>query len=104
MDCRPPGSPGKNTGVGGHFLLQGIFLTQGLNPGLLQCRQVSQWGSYIYIYMTDKDLFRFLVILNKPGWKENLWEKEMLNFSKTSKRLVSDFCYFNSRHLSMWWI
>ena len=25
-------SPGKNTGVGCHFLLQGIFLTQGLNP------------------------------------------------------------------------
>ena len=25
---------GKNTGVGGHFLLQGIFLTQGSNPGL----------------------------------------------------------------------
>ena len=24
--------PGKNTGVGGYFLLQGIFLTQGLNP------------------------------------------------------------------------
>ena len=27
--------PGKNTGVGCHFLLQGIFLTQGLNPFLL---------------------------------------------------------------------
>jgi len=25
-------SPGRNTGVGCHFLLQGIFLTQGLNP------------------------------------------------------------------------
>ena len=29
-------SPGKNTGVGCHALLQGIFPTQGLNPGLLQ--------------------------------------------------------------------
>ena len=27
--------PGKNTGVGCHFLLQGIFLTRGLNPRLL---------------------------------------------------------------------
>ena len=27
--------PGKNTGVGCHFLLQGIFLTQGLNSHLL---------------------------------------------------------------------
>ena len=31
--------PGKNTGVGCHFLLQEIFLTQGLNPGLPHCRQ-----------------------------------------------------------------
>ena len=27
--------PGKNPGVGSHFLLQGIFLTQGSNPHLL---------------------------------------------------------------------
>ena len=31
----PWGSPGKNTGVGCHALLQGILLTQGLNPCLL---------------------------------------------------------------------
>ena len=31
--------PGKITGVGCHFLLQGIFPTQGLNLGLLHCRQ-----------------------------------------------------------------
>ena len=36
----PWDSPGKNTGVGCHFLLQGIFPTQGLNPGLLHCRQI----------------------------------------------------------------
>ena len=29
----------KTNGVGFHFLLQGIFLTQGSNPGLLLCRQ-----------------------------------------------------------------
>ena len=31
--------PGKNTGVGCCFLLQGIFLTQGSNLGLPHCRQ-----------------------------------------------------------------
>ena len=31
----PWDSPGKNTGVGCHALLQGIFPTQGLNPLLL---------------------------------------------------------------------
>ena len=38
VDCRllcPWDSLGKSTGVGCHFLLQGIFPTQGLNPGLL---------------------------------------------------------------------
>ena len=33
------GSPGKNTGVGSHFLLQGVFPTQRSNPGLPHCRQ-----------------------------------------------------------------
>ena len=39
-------SPGKNTGVGCHFLLQGIFLTQELNPGLLHWRQMLYRLSY----------------------------------------------------------
>ena len=33
----PWNSPGQNTGVGCHALLQGIFLTQGLNPHVLLC-------------------------------------------------------------------
>ena len=33
-------SPGKNTGVGCPALFQGIFPTQGSNPGLLHCRQI----------------------------------------------------------------
>ena len=46
MDCSLPGSCvhrdflGKNTGVGSHALLQGIFPTQGSNPGLRHCRQI----------------------------------------------------------------
>ena len=36
---RPWDSPGENTGVGCLFLLQGIFPTQGSNPGLSHCRQ-----------------------------------------------------------------
>ena len=36
----PWNSPGKNTGVGSHSLLQGIFPTQGSNPGLLHGRQI----------------------------------------------------------------
>ena len=36
---RPWDFLGKSTGVGCHFLLQGIFPTQGSNPSLLHCRQ-----------------------------------------------------------------
>ena len=46
MDCSQLGSsihgdsPGKNTRVGCHALLQGIFPSQGSNPGLPHCRQI----------------------------------------------------------------
>ena len=46
MDCRLPGfsvhgdSLGEKIGVGCHTLFQGIFPTQGSNPGLLHCRQI----------------------------------------------------------------
>jgi len=36
----PRNSPGQNTGVGSHSLLQGIFPTQGSNPGLPHYRQI----------------------------------------------------------------
>ena len=64
MDCSLPsssvhgGSLGKNIGVGCHFLLQGIFLTQGLNPGGLHCRpfpyQLSYEGSPGYTLSSNK--------------------------------------------------
>ena len=46
MDCSPPcplcswNSPGRNTGVGCHALLQRVFLTQGLKLSLPHCRQI----------------------------------------------------------------
>ena len=50
----PWNSPGKNTGVGSHSLLQGVFLTQGSNLGLLHCRQIlyhlSHQGTPVYSY------------------------------------------------------
>ena len=64
MDCSPLGSsvhgifPGKNIGVGCHFLLQGIFLTQGLNPSLLQWQvdslPLSHLGSLCIVKGTSK--------------------------------------------------
>ena len=42
----PCNSPDKNTGVGSHSLLQGIFPTQGSNPDLLHCRRI------LYVWAT----------------------------------------------------
>ena len=54
----PWNSPSKNTGVGSRSLLQGLFPTEGSNPGLQHCRQILnqlshqgsprilEWGAY----------------------------------------------------------
>ena len=39
-------SPGQNTRVGSHSILQEIFPTQGSNPGLLHCRKILYQLSY----------------------------------------------------------
>ena len=56
----PWNSPGQNTGVGNLSLLQGIFQTQGSNPGLPHCRQslyqlshkgsprILEWVAYLF--------------------------------------------------------
>ena len=43
---------GKNSGVDCHFLLQGIFLTQELNPALLRCKQMLYLLSLSYVSET----------------------------------------------------
>ena len=70
MDCSPPGSycpwdsPGKNTREGCHALLQGIFLTQGLNMCFLHCWWIlyplSQLRSQILVYSTTKYIYIYI--------------------------------------------
>ena len=45
LPSEPPGKP-ENTGVGSLSFLQGIFLTQELNQGILHCRQILYQLSY----------------------------------------------------------
>ena len=57
----PWNSLGQNTGVGSLSLLQGIFSTQGSNPGLLHCRrtlyQLSYKGSPLLYLLEQVALF-----------------------------------------------
>ena len=73
MDCSPPGSSvhGKNTGVGCHSLLQGIFLTQELNLGLLHCwwilYHLSHQESPTRVGVCSTIFLRLPIILPLPG-------------------------------------
>ena len=58
--------PGENTGVGCHFLLQGIFLTQKSNHGLLHCRQILyqvnlQGSPKLNLVMANELINRFIL-------------------------------------------
>ena len=72
----PWNSPGQNTGMSGLSLLQGIFPTQGSNPGLLHCRQILYQLSYqgtglVYIHMDIFPLINTLLfsLLSIFLWK-----------------------------------
>ena len=103
MDCSPPGfsvfgdSPAKNTGVGCHALLQGIFPTQGSNPCLPHCKWIlyplSQQGSPLSsgnVLVWDK--WRFGISFLKTSLLAGMFQKASLGaeFCHTYKLLLSD--------------
>ena len=61
------GFPSKNTGVGCHFYLQGIFLDQGLNPHLLHWQAdslpLSHLGNIIYLNKINSKQFKWTIFL-----------------------------------------
>ena len=79
----PRDFPGKSTGVGCHFLLERIFLTQGLNPGLPHCRQMLYCLSHQEIrqkktafFGRQKCIFYLTNIIYKD-WKNGLFPEEV---------------------------
>ena len=74
---RPWNSPGQNTGVGRLSLLQGIFLTQGANPGLLQCRRIL----YQLSHQGSPTMERGLIIKEDPycSGRLLLWRGKIYN-------------------------
>ena len=79
MDCSQPGSvhgdsAGKNTGMGSNVLLQGIFPTHGLNPGLPHCRQ-------ILYYLSHKGSLRILEWVAYPFSGGSSWPRNWTRVS-----------------------
>ena len=100
--------PGKDTGVGGHFPVQGVFPTQKLNPGLLHCRQV--------LYKTElqeKPIYRVHHVkcraggrrVKKAGLKFNIKKTKIMASSPITSRqiegakveTVTDFIFLGSK-------
>ena len=83
-------SPGKNTGVDSHSLLQGIFLTQNLS--LLHCMQIlyclSHWGRPFKGSKKDKSSFRNYTVVCSP------WARITLDFGTFPIGQYQTFCPF----------
>ena len=97
MDCSLPGSsvhkdsPGKNTGVGCHALLQGIFPAQGSNPCLLHCGQILYHLSQGYL------LLGFMVIQNIATLSlSNFWTNRKVGKKDQQTRENYHLYYLNN--------
>ena len=95
-------SLGQNTTVVGLSLLQGIFLTQGLNPGLPHCRhilyqlshkgspRILEWAAYPFSSRSSQPrnwtgvsciagrFFTNWAIRETPIWMEEIWQKSVI--------------------------
>ena len=89
--------PGKNTGVGGHFLLQEIFPTEGLDPGLL-CLPVLAGR-----FFTNEPFINYPNIALKFSWNPChspkcyiIWDKETednILLYPSSRRVITSDIY-----------
>ena len=83
------GSRGKNTGVGYHALLQGIFPTQGSNPGLLHCRRIlyhlSHQGSPRILEWVDYLQWVFLMQELNQGLQRCRWILYQLSYQGSTE-------------------
>ena len=93
MDCSPPASsvpwdsPGQNTGVGCHFLLHRVFLTQGSNPHLLHWRThslpLSHLGSRGNLHCLSNHWYCSRTIRNTSFMSQYLKNKSLIEVGKS---------------------
>ena len=84
----PWDNSGKNTGVGCHLLLQGIFPTQGSNPGLISPFLVilSPWDSLIHVVLQNLEHIVSLCMHVRLILHTQMGEKQM---NKNNCRILS---------------
>ena len=98
IDCSPPGScpwgfPGKNTGMGSHSLLQGIFPTQGSDLGFLHFRQtlyhLSHQGSPLRVSSVKQLGGKVTKVSKENPCSEKNWKSKKCKITTTQ----SDECW-----------
>ena len=77
-------SPGQNTGVGSLSLFQGIFPTQVLDPGLLQCR-------WILYQLSHKGSSRILEWVTHPFSTWSSWPRNRTRVSCIAGRFFTNW-------------
>ena len=99
----PWNSPGQNTGLDSLSLLQGIFPIQGLNPGLLHCRQ-------ILYQLSHKPLILSSAILSLPlissslsfHLKQFIFHPWMFDYFKRASMILLNILNLISSSLNIW--
>ena len=93
----PCKSPGKNTGVGSQSLLEGIFQTQGLNLGLLHCRQILYCLNH---HRSARECLRSNALTNTGSKKPHLPGKNPVSVGSTLSISSSSYCFvpWDSKH------
>ena len=89
--------PCKNTGVGSHSFLQGIFPTQGSNPALLHCRQIlyhqSHQGSPWILEWVAYPFSRGIFLTKESNWGLLHWRRILNQLSyQGSAKLINWVC------------
>ena len=100
----PWNSPGQNTGVGSCFLLQGIFPTQGSNPGFPHCGQIlyqlSLQGKPKNTGVGSLSLVQWIFPTQESDWGllHCRWVLYQLNYQGSPKQLLIDKCILLNSH------
>ena len=98
MDWSPPdssvqeGLPGKNTGVGCYFLLQGIFPTQGWNPHLLHW-QSDSWSLRHQVRSSECKIY---CRVNFEAPKKSFYPALVINLSIKQSTILKHDCFKQS--------
>ena len=89
-------SPGQNTGVGSLSLLQGIFPTQGLNPGLPHCRQILN-------QLSHKGSPRILEWVTYPFSRGSSWPRNQTRAFYIASRFFTNCAIWETKYQTTSW-